>query len=353
MVKRQQRVTANRPPAPHVLAVDVGTSSVRAVVYDRAGHPVPGAQSQVAYQMDLTPDGGASADADRMVQRVADSIDGALANTSPPVEPAAVAMCTFWHNVLGVDSNDHPVTPVISWADTRPRSTLDELRRQIDPTAVARRTGCPLHSSYLPAKLLWLRRRDPASFGRAVRWMSIGEYLLFRFVGQRACSISMASGSGLLNQREDAWDEEVLERVEISADQLSPLVCMGTGFDTLRTEWKTRWPALARATWYPALGDGACSNIGAGCTTPDRAAVMVGTSGAMRVMLPHGTSREVPRGLWHYRADRRRALVGGALSNGGNVFGWLRGALQLPDRAVVEAELRQRLAQPHGLTVLP
>src|SRR6185312_3584306 len=60
-----------------------------------------------------------------------------------------------------------------------------------------------------------------------------------------------------------------------------------------------------------------------------------------------------PRGLWRYRVDRRRSLLGGATSEGGNVYAWCREVLRLPDDDAVEAALRARTPDTHGLTVLP
>jgi gluconokinase len=79
---------------------------------------------------------------------------------------------------------------------------------------------------------------------------------------------------------------------------------------------------------------------------------MVGTSGAIRVMRS-GEELPVPPGLWRYRWDRRRYLLGGALSNGGNLFAWLRNALQIPDPDELERELLEGEPDAHGLTVLP
>jgi gluconokinase len=100
------------------------------------------------------------------------------------------------------------------------------------------------------------------------------------------------------------------------------------------------------------VGDGACSNLGSGCLGPEKAALMVGTSGALRVVSadPHPVA---PEGLWCYRVDARRALVGGALSNGGNLFAWLRDTLRLPEPEPMEQELAAMPPDGHGLTVLP
>jgi gluconokinase len=108
---------------------------------------------------------------------------------------------------------------------------------------------------------------------------------------------------------------------------------------------------LRGVPWYPAVGDGAASNVGSDCVDPSRIALNVGTSAA----IPTG-DRETgpaPIGLWRYRVDRRRALVGGATSEGGNVYAWCRDLLKLPPPAEVEQMLAERAPDSHGLTMLP
>jgi len=60
-----------------------------------------------------------------------------------------------------------------------------------------------------------------------------------------------------------------------------------------------------------------------------------------------------PRGLWRYRVDRRLSLVGGALSEGGNIYAWCREILRLAGGAEIEAALAEQPPDGHGLTVLP
>ena len=104
--------------------------------------------------------------------------------------------------------------------------------------------------------------------------------------------------------------------------------------------------------WFPAAGDGACSNVGCGCVARDQLALMVGTSGAMRVLW-RGNSVEIPPGLWCYRSDSGRFVMGGALSDGGNLVAWLRKTIQLPDPKEAERIVAQMEPDSHSLTFLP
>ncbi|MFN8006486.1 MAG: gluconokinase [Terriglobia bacterium] len=337
-----------------ILTIDVGSSSVRAGLYDRNAQLCEGLNARRGYEFQTTADGGAEVDADFLFELVCQVIDEVFAKgIGNPEEIDAVAVSTFWHNVLGVDKDQCPLTPVYSWADTRSAEAAEELKQQLNEESVHSRTGTVLHPSYWPAKLRWLRQSRPDLWERTKKWMSFGEYLYLKLFGETICGISMASGTGLLDQVRCAWDEEILRTLSLSPEQLSPLGDLDTPLQQLRSPYIQRWPRLKDVPWLPALGDGACSNIGSGCVDSKRIALMVGTSGAMRISLDRAPSF-IPRGLWCYHIDRRRFLIGGALSNGGILFEWLRDTIRLEANSeLLEQELSAMGPAAHGLTVLP
>ena len=332
-----------------VLSVDLGSSSVRAELFDGSGTREEGTETKLAYELEYTPDGGVAVDADELLDLVVRAIDGALEKAGDaPI--SGVAASTFWHSVLGLDGEGRPTTPVLYWADRRAAGAARELRGRLDEAAVHRRTGCVLHSSYWPAKLVWLSQERTGNFEGTERWVSPADYFYERFFGETRVGTSMASATGLYDQNLRRWDEGVFEALPVGQDQLSsisdePLV-------GLRDEWARKWPALREVPWFPAAGDGACSNVGSGCTRSDRLALMVGTSGAMRVLWK-AESVEIPDGPWCYRADDKRFVMGGALSDGGNLVAWLRETLRLPEPEETERLLAEMGPDSHGLTFLP
>lgn len=337
----------------YVLSLDVGTSSVRASLYDCHANAVPGLTVQESHEPDTTPEGGVEMDAEALFQRALGCVEEVLRLAGSRAGAiAAVGVCTFWHSILGVDAAGRPASPIVLWADTRSVEEVEQLKRRLDVRAVHQRTGCMQHTSYVPSKLLWIHRHRPEWARRAERWMSPAEYFYLRLFGRAACGVSMASGTGIYNHAAGAWDDEVLDALPIRAEQLSPIVDANEPFRGLVPELARRFPALAEVPWFPACGDGASSNTGSGCTAPDRVALMVGTSGAVRVM-GEDPAIVLPWGLWRYRWDRRRFLIGGALSNGGNLFAWMRDTLRLPDEEALERALRETEPDGHGLTVLP
>src|SRR5437899_1916660 len=308
-----------RPPL--VLAIDIGTSGLRTFLFDVRGRPVGSAIARRDRTPRTAADGEVSVDPDERVRAAADAIDETLAAAGRrAAEIAAVATSTFWHSLVGVDARGRATTRVLTWADTRARGAAADLRRELDPVATHARTGCVLHASYLPAKLRWLREHEADAYARTAWWMSLGEYLYLRILGARRAGHGMASATGLYDQRLRRYDRPLLMHLLVGEETLSPID--DAPLAGMLRAFARRWPALADAKWVPAIGDGACSNVGAGAIGRDTASLFLGTSGAMRVVYATDAPPIVPGG-WTYRLDASRVVAGGALSNGGNVLTWL------------------------------
>lgn len=350
-------VVQENTDSPLVVAVDIGTSSVRAALYDASGQEISGTESRVVRQFKTTRDGGAEDDPEEYTETVARTIDILLAQShafSSRIE--SVAICCFWHSLIGVDVEGQAITPLFGWADTRSALLPEELRRRFDESAAHARTGCRFHSSYWPARLLWLKTERASVYNRVHRWMSFGEFLLARFCGQDKveASVSLASGTGMLNLRSVEWDAELLQGFGIGAEQLPKVASTHRPVVGLVADYARRWPGLKSARWFPAIGDGAANNLGAGCLTRSRVALMVGTSGALRVVWSGEPPASLPDALWCYRADRERVVVGGALSDGGGLYAWMNERFAVGfDEAELSIALASMEPDAHGLTLLP
>lgn len=321
---------------PPVLAIDMGTSSVRAALFDVRGKRVPGTMAQRVYVLKTDSTGRAELDPFELLRQTKACIKSATQGWNAV---SAVGVSCFWHSLLGVDADGNPLTPIYTWADSRCREDAARLREDLSEREVHGRTGCMLRSSFWPAKLRWLHRTDRTRFRRVRYWVSPAEWVQWRIAGKPHCAFGMATGTGLFDPSKLDWDGGMLEACHFEAGRmLTP------------GDEPGQWRGVP---WYPAIGDGAASNLGSGADRAGLGAINVGTSAALRIM-KEGPVARAPFGLFAYRVDARRFLVGGAVSNAGNLHAWCLRELKLGnDPAAIERQLAVRPRPEHGLTVLP
>jgi gluconokinase len=342
-----------------IMAIDLGSSSFRAAVFTADGQLCSETLVRQSVTATTASDGTMTYDAAALMRCLTRVISRTLRLADRQgYTIRGIGISAMMHSLLGVRrttaGSPHagaPTTPVFAWGDTRSETERETLVEYFNRHRLYAQTGCPLHSSYWLLKLAWLRRH---LILREWQWMSFPDYVWWQLFGVFGTSLSMASATGIYARPQMDWDETILAYLGLERHNLTPIVpdnwaLPGTA---LQPRFKNRWPQLQSAYFFPALGDGACSNLGSLCLPEHQAAVNIGTTAAVRVTLPkRGEPEEPPPGLWVYHLDRQHVLVGGALSNAGNLLAWGRRTLRLPPPAILETKLQ--IAQDTGLTVLP
>ena len=328
-----------------VLAVDVGTTSTKAVVFDPDGGRH--GSSEKGYPL-LTPSPGQEVQDPSVVTEAALQAIGEAISAGASV--AGLAFSSAMHSLVGLDGNDRPVTQLLTWADGRAAEQASRLRAehpQLHP-----RTGTPLHPMAPLPKLVWFRENQPEVFARARRWVGIKELIVHRLTGEWVIDVSCASGTGLMALESLEWDAEALALAGIGAEQLSRIVPAKQTLPLLDD-------GLGLAQGTPVVvgaGDGPLANLGVGAVRPGVAACSIGTSGALRLMVEHAAVDQSRR-LFCYALTEGRWVIGGAINNGGVVLEWAGGALAPELGPHAEGQLLDLAASvppgSQGLLMLP
>ncbi|OQS00638.1 hypothetical protein ACHHYP_20124 [Achlya hypogyna] len=339
-----------------IVVVDIGSSSVRASAYVFVRGEWVAVEGSLRQQpmRALQPNGTANMS---LIQAAVECVlDGTTAwlSKQKAYTVVQVGFSSFAMSLVGVNSAGSPITPVYTYAG----QGADEARELSDVLAkggldaeIYDRTGAPLHPAYAAPQLL---RRHRSEHVPVHKWQSVVGVLLRAWTtatGPLPMSYSEASWTGLLDFRSGTWNQKLLELSLTDPATMPPVQDPSTPVGHLNASYARRWPLLGDATFFLAFGDGAVANVGAKCTDPSRVCLTIGTSAAMRVLLPLSKLQKVPRGLWCYRVDATHVLLGGALTDGGSLYAWAQQTLTLPPDAV-----RQLTAMPpasHGLTMLP
>jgi gluconokinase len=230
------------------------------------------------------------------------------------------------HTLLAVDESGEPLTPSLTWGDTRAAPQAERMRAAPGGLELHRRTGTPLHPMSPLAKLAWFREEQPELFGRAHRWVGIKEYAVAGLTGEWVLDHSIASATGLLELATLEWDHEALELAGIGPERLSPLVPCTHVLRELTAEGARELGLPRDCPLVVGASDGTLANLGVGAVHPGVAACSIGTSGALRVMVEEPTVD--PQGsVFCYALTPGRWTVGGAINNGGVVLEWAHDAL--------------------------
>jgi gluconokinase len=327
-----------------VLAIDIGSSSTRCAFFNSGGAMLRRTLTSAEYSIQYAADGAAELAPNDLYRAVKRCLAATL-HKKRPGQIKAVAVSSFWHALLGLNRRWQPVTPVYTWADSRSRKAAADLRREFSERRIHARTGCKLHSSYWPAKLRWLGSESPALARQVALWVSPVDWILHEIFGTVHTSSSIASGTGLYNLRRKQWDGELCRGLGLTIENLPAIRAAPVMVSSTRERL-----SLVSLT---VLGDGAASNLGSGAIESGAVAINVGTSAAVRVVVP-SRRRKAAHNLFHYVLDEKHSIVGGALSNAGNLREWALRELRTADKRQDKSEMVSRKsAALDSLVALP
>ncbi len=319
----------------HVIGVDIGTTSTKAVVFDTGGKSV--AQYAVEYPL-LTPTpGAAEQDPEEIFRAVLGAIrESVRAAHLAPKEVLAVSFSAAMHSVIAVDARGAPLTRSITWADNRAAAAAEKIKTESNGLAIYRRTGTPIHPMSPLAKLAWLRAGQPDVFAAAARFIGIKEYVFHRLFKRYVVDYSIASATGLFNFEQRNWDQQALALLGIDASRLSTLVPTTFCIEGLERSVADDLGLDRSTPFVIGANDGVLSNLGVNAIAPGELAVTIGTSGALRTIVDRPSTDPSGRTFCYCLTEHHWA-IGGPVNNGGIVLRWLRDQI-----AVSETETAKR-----------
>lgn len=232
----------------------------------------------------------------------------------------AVALSSAMHGLMGLDHDLRPLTPLVTWADSRAHEQARWLRQSGQALPLHRTSGTPVHSMSPLVKLMWFARHEPALFAQARAWVGLKDFLAWRLTGTLATELSCASGTGLLDLSTRQWSPHALELAAVSIDQMPPILATTAALGLSKTV-ASRVGLPTATPVVMGAGDGPLGNLGTGAMSPGIAGLSVGTSGALRMVV--GQPWVDPQGtLFCYALTADAWVLGGAISNGGSVVRW-------------------------------
>lgn len=308
-----------------VLAIDLGTTSTKTLLVDRTGN-VQGSHS-VEYPLYTPSPERAEQDPEEIFQAVLTSVKALLTKHSKTSQDIlCLSFSSAMHTLIAVDGENHPLTPSMTFADNRSSAYQKKVLEAHDGHEIYRRTGTPIHPMSPLLKLLWLRDNEPDIFRQAKRFVGIKEYVLAKWYDQYVIDYSLASATGMFNLEKLQWDEQALSLIGLSSDRLSEPVNTTHILTGMKSQFAESLGLSPETPCVVGASDGVLANLGIGAIEPGKAAVTIGTSGAVRGVVRKPVTDKQGR-LFCYALHSDYWVIGGALNNGGIMFRWVRDEL--------------------------
>lgn len=277
-----------------LIGLDVGTTNVKAVVFDVHGIVLTRAsRRQIVSQ---PRHGWAEYDAETLFATAADTIAQALAALPQPRRVAGMAVSSMAETAVALDRDRRAIRPAIAWHDERAEDQAVWWRREVGDDVVASITGLPIVPIFGVHKLTWLREHEPEAFARIDCWLNVADYVAFRLTGRAATDHSLGARLMLMDLTTLDWSPDLLSACKLNADLFAELVPSGTPVGRVHTEGSAA-TGLPVGTPVAAGGmDHPCAALALGIRRPGDFLDSLGTSESIFSVIPaHHSDPEFTR----------------------------------------------------------
>lgn len=340
-----------------VLALDQGTTSSRAIVFDRSGRSVGAAQQEFP-QLFPSP-GHVEHDPEAIWTSQLATAQQALANAKRSVADLAAIGVTNQREttILWERDSGKPVANAVVWQSRITAPICERLRSDGLEPLFRQKTGLMLDAYFSGTKIRHLLDTIPGLRSRADRgevlFGTVDSFLIWRLTGgkRHVTDVSNASRTLLFNLRTLDWDDELLKRMNVPRAMMPQVVSSSDVIGECEPQWLGRSIPIAGIA-----GDQQAATFGQACFEPGSAKNTYGT-GCFLLMNTGTLPAESKHGLlttvgWRINGQTTYCLEGAVFVAGAAVQ-WLRDGLQVISNAAETAPLAASVSDNGGVYFVP
>lgn len=306
----------------YVIGIDLGTSSVKALLVDREGKVCGEASEE--YPLIQPKSGYSEQDPEEWVSKSLSALRKLAASSG--IEASQVKGISFsgqMHGLVLLDEQHKVMRNAILWNDTRTTKQCREIEEKLGEQLLSVTRNPALEGFTLP-KILWVKENEPELFANAKLFLLPKDYLRYRLTGTFGMDYSDAAGTLMLDVAGRKWSSEVLEAFGLSADFCPPLVASTECVGTLTKEAAELSGLTTDVKVFGGGADNACGATGAGILGPGETLCSIGTSG---VILAYEQTAEADyKGKVHFfnHAEPDAFYAMGVTLAAGSSLSWFR-----------------------------
>jgi xylulokinase len=211
---------------PLLVGVDVGTTNIKAAVFDQTGREIAFAKAKTPTRYPHP--GWAYYEPDEIWQNVLEVIRSVVSKIENPQRIVSIACASMGEAGVVLDKAGNPIFPIIAWFDQRARAQATQLASRIGAEVIMRITGLDINPIFSLCKIMWIRDNQNDLYIKASKWLNIADYISYKLCGVMATDYSLASRTLMFNLNELRWSSEILNEVDTDINLLANLVPSGT-----------------------------------------------------------------------------------------------------------------------------
>ncbi len=308
-----------------VIGLDLGTTSVKAVLFNLSGDVVNEEEQMITSHYPRTD--WVEQDPVEIERAAVEALQKVLSNAKVKSgELLSIGISCAMHSIICIDENMNPLSPMLIWADGRASKQAESLQATVGNTIYSQ-TGTPIHPMSPLTKLLWMKETNYEPYEQATYFMSMKEFLIEKWFGKRIIDFAMASATGMLNLKTLDWDEKALELTKVTKDQLSKIVPPTETITEMASDIQKEIGFQEPIPFVIGSADGQLANLGSGAISPGEVAISAGTSGAIRQFVK-GTPVDTNQETFTYAFSEELSIIGGPTNNGGIALQWVKDLLE-------------------------
>jgi gluconokinase len=302
---------------PYIIGIDIGTGSTKAVSIDLNGNILN--VSQCSYPTIQTEPGYSEQDPERIWLAFKDC----LRDTTRQIgyAPTALSLSSAMHSIIPVNDFGTALSNMITWADARSEAIAETIRASPEGENIYKISGTPLHAMAPLSKMLWIKQHKPMLFNETFKFISIKEFIWFKLFSKFEVDYSIASATGMFDIINLCWSVSIINTVGLDAGKLSEPVNTSFLRSDINEEVAHEMNIPKNTNVIIGASDGCCANLGSAVVDATKAALTIGTSGAVRV-----TSNKPVYNFqamtFNYLLDEKTFICGGPVNNGGLAIDW-------------------------------
>lgn len=309
----------------YMIGVDIGTTSTKSVLYEENGQFIM--KHNIGYPLHTPNVDVSEENPDELFDAVLMTVKYVVREAGVKKEDIKlISFSAQMHSLVALDAQHSRLTESITWADNRASKYAERITQEHNGHEIYQRTGTPIHPMSPLSKIFWMKHEQPEIYNQTAMFADIKTYIFYQLFEQYVIDYSMASATGMFNLEQLDWDEEALNLLGISRNQLPKLVPTTHILTGMKKRYATLMGIDENTPIVVGASDGVLSNLGVNSFKKGEVAVTIGTSGAIRTVINKPRTDYKGR-IFCYVLDEDHYVIGGPVNNGGVILRWLRDEL--------------------------